>query len=90
MKIIIKTIRGIARDDSGASAIEYGLLAALISTAFIMGAAALGTSINDVNQQSANEIDDVIATIAGHGGVGGGVGGGDGGGRENNRGNGAN
>ncbi|YBV95782.1 Flp family type IVb pilin [Phyllobacteriaceae bacterium JZ32] len=34
------------RDESGATAIEYGLIAALISVAIIGGASALGTSIN--------------------------------------------
>ncbi len=65
MKTTTKSIRNLARDTRGASAIEYGLLAALIATAFIMGAAALGTSISDVNEDVANEIDDVIATISG-------------------------
>jgi pilus assembly protein Flp/PilA len=33
-------------DESGATAIEYGLIAALISVALITGAGALGTSLN--------------------------------------------
>jgi pilus assembly protein Flp/PilA len=36
----------IVKDDSGATAIEYGLIAALISVALITGAGALGTSLN--------------------------------------------
>ncbi|WP_367716481.1 Flp family type IVb pilin [Nitratireductor sp. GISD-1A_MAKvit] len=35
------------KDESGATAIEYGLLAALIALAIIGGATALGTKIND-------------------------------------------
>ena len=35
-------------DESGATAIEYGLLAALIAVVIIAGATALGTSINDL------------------------------------------
>jgi pilus assembly protein Flp/PilA len=35
------------KDESGATAIEYGLIAALIAMAIIVGATALGTSIND-------------------------------------------
>lgn len=35
------------KDESGATAIEYGLIAALISVALITGANALGTSLND-------------------------------------------
>ena len=34
------------RDESGATAIEYGLIAALIALAIITGAGALGNSIN--------------------------------------------
>ena len=33
------------KDESGATAIEYGLIAALISVAIIGGATALGTSV---------------------------------------------
>ncbi len=35
------------QDEEGASAIEYGLLAALISVAIIVGAGVLGVSLND-------------------------------------------
>ncbi|OLP62274.1 pilus assembly protein [Xaviernesmea oryzae] len=34
------------KDESGATAIEYGLIAALISVALIGGAKALGTQLN--------------------------------------------
>ena len=34
------------KDESGATAIEYGLIAALISVALITGAGALGTKLN--------------------------------------------
>ncbi|SMD09879.1 Flp family type IVb pilin [Rhizobium sp. RU36D] len=34
-------------DESGATAIEYGLIAALISVALITGATTLGTSLNN-------------------------------------------
>ena len=34
------------RDEAGATAIEYGLIAALIALAIITGAGALGNSIN--------------------------------------------
>ena len=35
-----------AKDESGATAIEYGLIAALIAVAIMVGAQALGTSLN--------------------------------------------
>ena len=34
------------KDESGATAIEYGLIAALIAVAIIAGASALGTQLN--------------------------------------------
>jgi pilus assembly protein Flp/PilA len=34
------------KDESGATAIEYGLIAALIATALITGATALGDALN--------------------------------------------
>ncbi|KQW32191.1 pilus assembly protein [Rhizobium sp. Root274] len=34
------------KDESGATAIEYGLIAALISVALITGATTLGTKLN--------------------------------------------
>jgi pilus assembly protein Flp/PilA len=37
-----------ARDESGATAIEYGLIATLIAVAIITGATALGTQLNAV------------------------------------------
>ena len=35
------------KDESGATAIEYGLIAALIAVAIIGGATALGNSVNE-------------------------------------------
>jgi pilus assembly protein Flp/PilA len=35
------------KNESGATAIEYGLIAALIAVAIMAGAGALGTSLND-------------------------------------------
>ncbi len=37
-----------ANDESGATAIEYGLIATLIAVALITGATALGTQLNAV------------------------------------------
>jgi pilus assembly protein Flp/PilA len=36
------------REEDGAAAIEYGLIAALIAVAIIVGASLLGTSLNDL------------------------------------------
>ena len=40
-----KTFKKFLADESGATAIEYGLIGALISVAIILGAGALGTAI---------------------------------------------
>ena len=44
-------------DESGATAIEYGLIAALISVALIAGASALGNGINNKFVQVSNVLD---------------------------------
>ena len=36
------------KDESGATAIEYGLIAALVAVAAIVGMTALGTSLNTI------------------------------------------
>jgi len=43
---MLKLLTSLAHDESGATAIEYGLIAALISVALITGAGALGTALN--------------------------------------------
>ncbi len=47
-----------AHDESGATAIEYGLIAALIGVAIVAGASAVGDSLNtlftDVNTELNN------------------------------------
>jgi pilus assembly protein Flp/PilA len=40
--------RQFLRDESGVSAIEYGLLAALVALAIVTGATALGTDLNSI------------------------------------------
>ena len=44
------------KDESGATAIEYGLIAALIAVAIIGGAGALGTNINGKFQEVADSV----------------------------------
>lgn len=49
MSITMKSLLNrFAKDDSGATAIEYGLIATLIGIAIILGATALGTQLNSV------------------------------------------
>jgi len=44
------------KEESGATAIEYGLIAALIALAIIMGAGALGNSLNDMFDNIADKL----------------------------------
>jgi pilus assembly protein Flp/PilA len=41
-----KLLSRFVKDESGATAIEYGLIAALIALAIIVGAGALGSALN--------------------------------------------
>jgi len=54
---MLKLLRRLRRDESGATAIEYGLIAALISVALIAGATTLGESLNDAFQSISDKMD---------------------------------
>jgi pilus assembly protein Flp/PilA len=43
---LAKIIENFWNDESGATAIEYGLIAALIALAIVVGAGALGNALN--------------------------------------------
>jgi len=45
------------KDESGATAIEYGLIAGLIAVALIAGATAIGNSLDSIFQNAATEIE---------------------------------
>ncbi|MEX0852501.1 MAG: Flp family type IVb pilin [Bauldia sp.] len=46
-----------ANDESGATAIEYGLIATLIAVAIIVGATAVGSQLNTVFQNIKTELE---------------------------------
>jgi pilus assembly protein Flp/PilA len=46
MHTYLQNIRAFIRDENGATAIEYALLAGLIALAIAVGAGALGTALN--------------------------------------------
>lgn len=50
-------IKNFVNDESGATAIEYGLIAALIAVAMIAGATQLGQSIDDKFKDVSSELD---------------------------------
>ena len=45
---ITQFIKSFARDEEGVTAIEYGLIAALIAVAIIAGAGLVGTNLNQL------------------------------------------
>ena len=45
---LVQFVHSFLREEDGAAAIEYGLIAALIAVAIIVGATALGTSLNGI------------------------------------------
>jgi pilus assembly protein Flp/PilA len=50
-----------AKDESGATAIEYGLIAALIAIAIITAASTVGTRLAEVFTLIANALNNVIS-----------------------------
>jgi pilus assembly protein Flp/PilA len=46
------------KDESGATAIEYGLIAALISVAIIAGASTLGNTLSNTFKNISNQMND--------------------------------
>ena len=54
-----KLVARFVKDESGATAIEYGLIAALIALAIMVGAGALGNSINNKFTEIAECLDGV-------------------------------
>ena len=49
-------LRTMARTERGASAVEYGLLVALIAIIIIAGVTLLGGNLNDLFNETANEL----------------------------------
>lgn len=68
MKTLLARFR---RNEAGVTAIEYGLIAALVGVAIIVGAGLLGTQLNTT-------FSDIATTMQGVSPAGGGDGGGDG------------
>lgn len=64
MAALRKALR-VIRDTGGATAIEYGLIAALVSIAFIIALMSLGTSVDDLFAYVAGILADVAASVSG-------------------------
>ncbi len=57
---MIKTIQSFFRSESGATAIEYGLIAALVSVAGIVALEAMGTSLSAMFTSVASKLDGAV------------------------------
>ncbi len=58
MKKLVRNLRAIRKQDSGASAVEYGLMVALIAVVIAAAVALLGTGLNtafDDTQKCVND-----------------------------------
>lgn len=56
MKKRFQSVKKFVRDESGASAIEYGLLASLIALGIVAGATALGGALNTLFNDIAGQL----------------------------------
>jgi pilus assembly protein Flp/PilA len=56
--------RRFVQDDSGATAIEYGLIAALVSVAIIVALGTLGNNLGDTFNSVADELEGAAAAPA--------------------------
>lgn len=52
-----KIVARFVKDESGATAIEYGLIAALIALAIVVGAGTLGNSLDNKFKDVASKLD---------------------------------
>lgn len=55
----------ILRDAEGATAIEYGLIAALVSIAFIIALMSMGSSLEDLFNYVNGILQSVVASVSG-------------------------
>jgi len=65
MKLFMRGVRRFCRDEQGAQGVEYALLAGLIAIAFIVGATALGTSLNVFFDALSNCVGDPAGSCTG-------------------------
>ena len=56
LKKIGKTIRAFCKDESGVTAVEYGIIAALIAGAIVAAVTTLGSSFAHIYANIANQI----------------------------------
>lgn len=65
---MVELFRDFARDESGATAIEYGLIAALVSVAAVVALQLMGGSLNAMFTEVSTQLDDAVVAAQGDGG----------------------
>jgi len=55
----MEKIKNFFKDESGVSAVEYGLIAALVAVAIIAGATTLGTNLNTIFSEVGDKLEGV-------------------------------
>lgn len=65
MKSLLQGIKRFMREEDGVTAIEYGLIAALIAVVIIVGAAAVGVNLNTLFTNIGNCLANPSATCMG-------------------------
>lgn len=58
--MVVKQIKKFIEDDSGATAIEYGLIAALVSVAGIAALTAMGGSLQTMFQEVSDQLTSAV------------------------------
>ena len=56
MKNVLNQLRALSQDESGAAAVEYGLLAGLIAVVIVGSVTTLGTTLRDIFADIAGKI----------------------------------
>ena len=59
---MFNTMKNLWKDESGATAIEYGLIAALVSVAAIGALSAMGTSLTTIFGEVSTQLDGAVTT----------------------------
>ena len=60
---MLKIIRSFVRDESGATAIEYGLIAALVSVAAITALQEMGSSLDQMFTKISSTLDGAVSGL---------------------------
>ena len=58
---MIESLRSFAENEAGATAIEYGLIAALVSVAAIVSLQAMGTSLDNMFSSVSSTLDNAVS-----------------------------